>query len=301
MKKSSRQRLLRKILIKILRYSGLPGLLRILLQKNRISVIFYHEIDHVHFEQHLKFILKHYHVISITELFDFLEGRIASLPDHSILITFDDGHAGNYLILDICRKYNIRPVVFLITAMVDNPSPFWFKLPFQTEKEKENLKCIPDTERLKYLNDNYDDELKKEYRQSLTWSQVVEMLEWFDFQSHTHTHPCLPNCTMEVVYSELVQSKKLIEEKLNTDCHSLAYPNGDYNKKIPELCMQAGYHFAFTGRPGLISKKTKKYELPRMSMNDTENQDEFIVRLSGLWFLIKIFLQFFKRKGHDRI
>jgi peptidoglycan/xylan/chitin deacetylase (PgdA/CDA1 family) len=272
--------------------SGIPFLLRSVFQKKHLTVIYYHDIDVLSFECQVKYLKKHYNIISIDKLSDYLYDRIEKLPPRSLLITFDDGHRTNYLLLDVVKKFNIRPTIFLTANIIGTKNPFWFKLSFKDSKEKEYLKSVSDDIRLEYLKANYSDELAKPVKQGLSWNEVVEMSAFFDFQSHTLNHPCLINCTEDKVSTELYYSKKLIEERTEKSVFAIAYPNGDYTQREIDISRKLGFSLGFTGNPGFITKGSDPLVLPRLSINDTKSLDDFIIRSSGCWYLVR---KYFKK------
>jgi peptidoglycan/xylan/chitin deacetylase (PgdA/CDA1 family) len=77
------------------------------------------------FERCLEFFEKHYHVIGVEQL---LDGPWTKLPDHPLLITFDDGWADHEQVaLPILAKRRLPALAFIAADAVDNPepTPFW--------------------------------------------------------------------------------------------------------------------------------------------------------------------------------
>ncbi len=212
-----------------------------------------------------------------------------------MLITFDDGHARNFSLFELLIRYNVRPVIFLVTSVAGTKKPFWFKLPGLKQEEKEHLKTLPDEQRHEYLNQHYKEMLQKEYRHSLSWEEILKMAGSVDFFSHTQTHPCLPLCDENTIHSELIESKNEIEHKLSSTCFAIAYPNGDLNDKIKKITFEVGYMMGFAIRPGFVTKKSERFEIPRLSTNDTSDQNEFVLRITGTWFMLKMCKKFFRK------
>jgi poly-beta-1,6-N-acetyl-D-glucosamine N-deacetylase len=278
--------------LKIFRIAAFPWLFRKLFLKRKVVALLYHDIDSETFEKQIKYILRFHHVISVQELLSYMSDEQSKLPAYPLLITFDDGHAGNFKLLEVCCKYNIRPVIFLTTGVAGTETPFWFKLPFKDNETKNRLKEISDAERVNFISEFHTNTSKQE-RQALSWGEIEEMSKFFDFQSHTHNHPCLPQCNDETIESELTSSKEIIESKLQKECFALAFPNGDFNELIKKRAKENGYSMCFTIQPGFINSESDFFELPRLSTNDTKNQDEFILRATGIWFYMKRFRKIF--------
>lgn len=76
--------------------------------------------------QHLRAISKTYHVVSLDDAVEMLDGRRPIEP-YSVVLTFDDGYRNNMThALPILRQYNATATFFVPTGFVDNPRPFWF-------------------------------------------------------------------------------------------------------------------------------------------------------------------------------
>ena len=122
-------------------------------RKNFVLCLMYHSIDSEknkggifvdEFEEHIKWI-KDKKTFKMEEL----KGLDYTLPQNSILITFDDGYKNNYtLAFPILKKYNMKATIFLNTKFI----------------EKDEA----------YLN---WDEIREMYESGL-----------IDFQLHTHSH-----------------------------------------------------------------------------------------------------------------
>ena len=122
-------------------------------RKNFVLCLMYHSVDSERgkggifvdeFEEHIKWI-KDKKTFKMEEL----KGLNYTLPQNSILITFDDGYKNNYtLAFPILKKYNMKATIFLNTKFI----------------EKDEA----------YLN---WDEIREMYKSGL-----------IDFQLHTHSH-----------------------------------------------------------------------------------------------------------------
>ena len=132
--------LLKKIFAFILFYSGLVGILRILGQNNA-RIILYHStcdnennfikginiwISDRYFEKHLKYLAKHYRIISLNNLVRNLKNN--EVPANSIVITFDDGFADNFTFaFSLLKKYKMKATIFLSTDCVEKKKLLWIQ------------------------------------------------------------------------------------------------------------------------------------------------------------------------------
>ena len=62
--------------------------------------------------------------------------------------------------------------------------------------------------------------------------------------SHGHDHSCLTNSDADVLRTEIVQSKRLLEEVLNREINGFAYPYGEANAAARDVVRQSGYRYA---------------------------------------------------------
>jgi len=279
--------MLRNYIVKFLIILGLPKAFRFFYQSRKISIIYYHNIIPSCFEEHVKYIKRKYNVIDLSTLLETLTNKSAKIPKRALLITFDDGHIGNYKLLPIFKNYEIKPIIFLTSGIIGTPNPFWFNLPFSDKSEKDRLKLIPDKERREYINKNFSGELLPINPEALTKKMIEEMIPYVDFQSHTVDHPCLPNCSFDEAMNQLLESKSAIEKITGKPVISIAYPNGDFSDREMKLANDTGYIVGFASKFGFVNHRSNNYCLNRVSINDTCNYNEFILRATGVWSTIK--------------
>lgn len=167
------------------------------------------------------------------------------LPENPVMLTFDDGYADNYT--------NVLPIVrrlklHAVLFMITGKA---------------------DTGGY-YLN----------------WQQLREMSEaGFEINSHTVTHPRLPNLTMDKQKQELVASRAAIKNKLNLTANYFCYPYGRYNAQTIKLLQATGYRLAFIMQPDLkkavpVQPGINLLALPRIYIGPNTTSTEFIEKIS---------------------
>jgi len=92
----------------------------------------------------------------------------------------------------------------------------------------------------------------------------IMQLNGMFFGSHTANHLQLANLDKETIWSELVYSKKKLEDTLNISIYSLAYPTGNFDDKVIKVANDMGYEFGFTIKLGICTNNSNKMELPRI-------------------------------------
>ncbi|MBV7327926.1 polysaccharide deacetylase family protein [Chloroflexi bacterium TSY] len=147
-----------------------------------------------------------YQVLSLGNLVQMLNQN-APLPSRSVVITFDDGLASFYQhAFPILQAYRFPATVFLVSDYcgLDNAWP-------------SQPKSIP-------------------RRPVMTWQQISELDRYgIEFGVHTVTHPRLDRLEPAVAESEIVDSKRLIEDRLGHAAPHFAYPYGAYNEPVKQL------------------------------------------------------------------
>lgn len=94
----------------------------------------------------------------------------------------------------------------------------------------------------------------KEERAMLSWDEVREMSEYgISFGSHTKSHPVLSAISPQEVKEEIFDSKRVIEEHIQTPVISFAYPYGkkeDYTDQVTEILKEEGFEYACSTNEG---------------------------------------------------
>ncbi len=84
------------------------------------------------------------------------------------------------------------------------------------------------------------------YKHFLTWEQLREMKHsGMEIGSHTITHPFFKKSDEKSLRFEIIESKKVLEEKLSIPINHFAAPFGYSNEHIESIIKEAGYE---TGR-----------------------------------------------------
>ena len=155
-------------------------------------------------------------------------------PKKAILLTFDDGYKDFYeSAFPILKKYSISAIVFIPVGYVGTFN--------QWDYEKLNVK-----------------------KPLMNWEEIREIHKHgIEIGSHTLTHPFLTKIPKEKAKVEIEDSKKMLEDKLSTEINSFCYPYGDYDERIRDLVMEAGYKYAFTTKEGSLEDSENLYEIRR--------------------------------------
>jgi peptidoglycan/xylan/chitin deacetylase (PgdA/CDA1 family) len=276
--------LLKEIAAWFIRYSGIPFLIRNTYAKKRVSIIVYHDPEPDVLDKHLSYLSKKYNFISLECLVNAIYSKNwANIPQRGLVITLDDGHKGNFNLLEVFKKYNIVPTIYLCIQIVNTNRHFWFRV---KSINANSLKKFTNEKRLELLQKKFGFTPTKEYpekeRQALNKKEIKLMKDHVDFQAHSLFHPILTTCTDSECEKEIFQSKKDIEALLGIECKHFAYPNGDYTDREIELVKKAGYISARTIDVGWNDSNTDPYRLKARMVTDNASINLLDAQLSGV-------------------
>jgi len=274
----------------LLRFSMIPFFAREIIQRNKVTILVYHKIDFKLADIHFKALKSIYNIIPLHEYLSARKnGEVHLLPKKSLIVTFDDGHKTNYSLKSIINKYEMPVTLFLCSRIVGTNRHYWFE-----NNGKDNnriLKKISDCDRLKILKENgFEEETEYPDRQALSDEELEDMKNLVEYQSHTMFHPILTKCSDKKSFEEIHKSKIDLEIRLNKTIYAIAYPNGNYSEREISYTKKAGYECGLTLDPGFNSQNTDLYKLRRICIYDEGDIHELIVKASGLWDYIKIYL-----------
>lgn len=295
----------RALFFAVLRWSGLPWLLRRTAQRRKVTVLTYHNPSPERAAAHFRALRRRYRVISLRDLVRALrDDRWHELPPRALVVTFDDGWSETALLEPVARRLRIPVTVFLCSGIAGTRRRFWFAHPMSVAT-KERLKTLPNRRRLEELaalGFRQEGETPPgSPAQALSTEEIDRLGAWIDFQGHTVFHPCLPRCTDEEARREIEECRQDLERRFGLDVFCLAYPNGEYGDREAELARAAGYRCAVTTDHGFNAPGADPWRLRRVSINDEAGVAEALVQASGLWgFLRPRMLGALRRLGYAR-
>jgi peptidoglycan/xylan/chitin deacetylase (PgdA/CDA1 family) len=164
------------------------------------------------------------------------------LPPKSVLITFDDGWKDNFTAAyPILKEKKIKANIFLNVG---------------------------------------DISAKKDF---LSWEEVSEMFNGglIEFASHGMNHRRLRSLTNTEIKKELLESKKILENKLGCEVKSFCYPYGAVDKRVRSLVFESGYIIDYGTRKGINSWPwNAKHPIKRAHIMAGESLADFHLQLT---------------------
>lgn len=102
---------------------------------------------------------------------------------------------------------------------------------------------------------------------TMSWKDIATLAQGgVTFGSHSHSHEILPRIPLNEAGREVSESKRAITEQLKKECRFFSYPNGDSSESVRELVAQSGYELAFLNQPGVWTRDTDPFSIPRMNV-----------------------------------
>lgn len=218
---------------------------------SKLIVIYYHDIVEAgngysyqrvevqNFEEQMRYL----HEQGYSSL--LFEDLDKSIPDKSILVTFDDGFRTVYeRAVPIMRKYGIKGNIFLPTKYVE-----------QQEKH------------------------------FMTWDMLKKVCEQGEFSvaAHTHSHADVRTLNDITMHSEIEKSNYLVQEHLGIITKSFCMPYGKYDcKSMKRLRNISDYQYIFGSFYGHVREsKLKSNVLPRIGISNDDSIAVFRKKLEG--------------------
>jgi len=289
-------KIFKEIIANIIIFSGIPFFIRYFIAKRRVTIVLYHNPKMQTLEKHLIYIKKKYNLIELKNLtYSIYNKTWKNMPKFPLIITFDDGYKHNYKLIKLFKKYKVKPTIYLCTKIVDSLRFFWFKI--IDDKNKEIIKKISQNDREKILKEKFN--FKKDnkgnifQRQSLNRNEIIEMLEYVNFESHSRYHPILPNCNDKESLEEISMSKYDLKKLLKKEFEHFSFPNGDYSKREIKYLQKSGYLTSRTCDIGWNYFNTNPFLLKTCLISDAASLRMFKAQISG----VTGFLRYFKNFG----
>jgi peptidoglycan/xylan/chitin deacetylase (PgdA/CDA1 family) len=143
-----------------------------------------------------------------------------------------------------------------------------------------------------YLPTAFITSQRKSFRgkECLTWNEVRELrAHGICFGSHTVNHPKLHELPWNAIENELKLSKACLEQELEEEIASFAYPyafpqeDGHFTKMFTELLCAQGYRTGVTTVIGRAQAGDDLFCLRRLPANSCDDRALFVAKLNGAY------------------
>jgi peptidoglycan/xylan/chitin deacetylase (PgdA/CDA1 family) len=110
----------------------------------------------------------------------------------------------------------------------------------------------------------------------MDWPMLEEMSRsGMSVQSHTMSHPFLKQLSDAQVRTELLDSKRIIEQHLHTAVNFVSLPNGSYGDNYKSIAMACGYLGGCSSKIGYNNTATDGYLLRMILISSRFDINEF--------------------------
>jgi peptidoglycan/xylan/chitin deacetylase (PgdA/CDA1 family) len=271
------------------------------------------------FARQIDFLVEHYTILHLEEVIERLH-RGQSLPPRTACVTFDDGFRSvATTAFPILLRRQIPSTVFLVTSQVGTRQPAWpdrlyWNVACSTQgsvrfngveyhlgsnddratvyrrlaEQLKNMDLAEREDRLARLTEALGNFRvpSEAVVATLDWSEVDALARTglVRFGSHTHTHPILSRCPVEVQREELETSRNVLQER-GLSASLFAYPNGrpaDFTADTQRLLRELGYRCGLTTIPGLNRPYADLYTLRRVNVGADILGLQFRLWMAGL-------------------
>lgn len=278
------RRRLREVAAFLIRWSGLPAVIRHTVGKRRATIVVYHDPSPEVFARHLDYLASRYSLIPLSRLTDaLLGGGWDKLPDRSLAVTIDDGHRGNAELVSVCRRSGLQPTVFVCSDLVGTSRRFWWS---GVDPATARLaKRLPHSEALDLLQQRtgYTPHREYEHREALTAENIAAIASIAEIGSHTCSHPVLTNCETDECEREIRHSKRALEEMVGRPIVHFSYPNGDSTRREQAMVAGSGYSSARTLDMGWVGPSSSPYRLPAICIEDDASTNVLAAQVCGIF------------------
>lgn len=264
----------------LIRRSGLPRLVAATVARDKVPILVYHDPRPEIFEQHLEYLARRYEFLPLSRLVAALSSKAwASLPRNGLVVTFDDGLRSNAALVDLFRRYDVQPTIFICSQVVATRRHYWF----MRADDAQALKPVANSRRLEILRERgFSPTREYPQPQALSASDISRMREYVHFESHTRFHPILPMCSDHECHEEVVISRQEIAALTGRECRHFAYPDGAYTEREIETVKSAGYFSGRTIDLGWNGPSTDPYRLKVIGWRDDASINRLASDLTGI-------------------
>jgi peptidoglycan/xylan/chitin deacetylase (PgdA/CDA1 family) len=258
-------------------------------------------LDGTVLERHITFLKKYFDIVRTPD-----RSSETKSAKPRVAITFDDGYRNNAeVVAPILRRHRVPATFFVCTRHSRKGKFLWFSHLFALNRHfrgngfqfhgefidmsaterasslrrlREYLLSLRPHPQAMYqeienhlpaIEDFVDDHDVRAHYAGLTEEQIADLAkdELFSVQPHTEDHPFLTSCTPSEAQRQLGANKTWVEQLTQRGCDVVAYPSGNYDKSIVNLCMDLGFKYGFAVMPNRL--KSPSFEVPRIGVYST--------------------------------
>jgi len=110
----------------------------------------------------------------------------------------------------------------------------------------------------------------------MSWDQLRGLADaGMEVGSHSLTHRPPATLTRAELFTEMADSKKLLEDRLGREIRSASSPTGFFNPAIVPAVMEAGYRALCIGRIAFWTRGDDRFTIPRIPVKRATGHEDF--------------------------
>lgn len=232
---------------------------------SRIPVLMYHRVDDrqagddaltvspQQFSAHLDWLAENGYAPCRIADFDAWHMSGKTLPERSVLITFDDGYMGLHEhALPALATRGWPATVFLVSGLIGRHDG-WRR----SEPGARNAERLLDRPRIQEMT-----------------------AHGLEFHSHSRNHADLTTLDSEHLLQEVQGSRADLEDMLGRSVDYFAYPYGRFDERVQRAVTAAGYRLAFSVRSGFNHPGADRLAIRRLDIAAGDSRTQFGRKLS---------------------
>jgi peptidoglycan/xylan/chitin deacetylase (PgdA/CDA1 family) len=272
------------------------------------------------FDEQMHYLKKRYRMLSVAHLCDEVAQPRSKEP--AVAVTFDDGYGdlARYA-FPILQKYQIPATIFLAVEAIESGETLWydrvfiilqvisgrtleleldvprqFRLGSPSERLEvaqeimRTLRTLPDAQRRRCCAELESRVVLPSSALSgrmLTWDEVRTMHRaGISFGSHTMSHRVVGRLQPEEARHELLESRRIIEDRLGHPVDTFAFPFGqpaDIGSVTDNTMRECGYRCAMTTVEGINDPGANPFRLLRTQIGEEQSLPMFAWKLNLLF------------------
>lgn len=226
------------------------------------------------FFQQIRYLQKHYRIVGLLEATELLRSGKVQVP--TVVLTFDDGYADNFLNLRaVANETGIPTTLFITTHPVESGKEF------EHDTAKGMTGFFP-----------------------MTWDQIQYWSSrGAEFGSHTRTHMDCGTQDQSKLQAEIVGSKEDLEAQLGKPVRLFAFPYGQRKNMSPEALHLAAsvYSYFVSSFGGEASPGKNKLSSHLLRKNLYANQWELELELQSVFDFVVVIRRLLRRIRQPRL
>jgi peptidoglycan/xylan/chitin deacetylase (PgdA/CDA1 family) len=265
-----------------------------------MRILMYHGVGTTDFPVHtfvagLRFLRRKFEVVPLSTIVKKVLAGDAG-TGREVALTFDDGLRNNLTVLyPILQRVEVPAAFFVVPGLVERKEWLWTHdarvrlssltdvdcYVFAGEIQANAPDCLGIVEWMKTIPNNQRIEVHRRIRERtknfvptptqheqfdlMTWEELASLDQrLITIGSHSMNHPILSMISENQIQTEIVDSRRLLEERLQRPIEFFCYPNGDYDNKVV-TAVRKTYTAAIAVKSKTVAPNDDPYCLPRVS------------------------------------